>query len=181
MHCAPEHCHGEAAMILFHTCVASFLTLTASNVAELPCKCAGWWYDTAERLLRAQCLSHQRKQSTSPWLWIWPSSLSAASAVSDSSTEDSHAWSPDRTPKPMTRRQWIIFPKFGSISSCSKMSWHPCTCRSFCSSFSNFGTIFAQIFLIPRSFVMFVHTLSQFMSNSTTIILKISRQSPCTF
>ena len=66
MHCAPEHCRGEAAMILFHTCVASSLALTASNFAELPCKCAGSWYGPVARLLRAQCPSHQRKQSTSP-------------------------------------------------------------------------------------------------------------------
>ena len=145
MHCAPEHCRGETAMILLHTCVTSSLTLTASNVAELPCKCAGWWYGPVPRLLRSQCPSHQRKQSTSPWLWIWLSSLSAASAVSDHSTEESGAWSQDRTPRSMTRRLWIISPKFGSISNCPKMSWHPCTCRSFCSSFSNFGTIFAQI------------------------------------
>ena len=43
------------------------------------------------------------------------------------------------------------FSKLGSVSSCSKMSWHTCTRRSFCPSFNNLGTIFAQIFLIPRS------------------------------
>ena len=56
--------------------------------------------------------------------------------------------------------------KFGSVSSSSRMSCHTCTRRSFCCSLSNLGTILAQIFLIPRCFVMIVHTLSQFMSNS---------------
>ena len=51
-----------------------------------------------------------------------------------------------------------LFSKLGSVSHCSKMSWHIRLCRSFCP----FCTIFAQIFLIPRSSVMILHTLSLF-------------------
>jgi len=65
-----------------------------------------------------------------------------------------------------------------SVSSCSRISWHTCTRRSFWSSFSNFGTIFAQIILIPRCFVLIVHTLSQFMCSSFAIILVVRRRSP---
>ena len=78
---------------------------------------------------------------------------------------------------------WLVASsKFGSVSSYSRMSWHTCTRCSFCSAFRNLGTIFAQICVIPRSFVMIVHTLSQFMSNSFAIILTVRwRRSPCTF
>ena len=55
-----------------------------------------------------------------------------------------------------------LFSKLGSVSSCSQMSWHTCTRRFFCPSFCNLGTIFAQIFLIHRSSVMILHTLSLF-------------------
>jgi len=41
--------------------------------------------------------------------------------------------------------------------------------------------IFAQTFLIPRYFVMIVHTLSQFMSNTFVIILTVKQWSPCSF
>ena len=40
-HCAQERCHGEAAMISFRKAHASSRALTASNVAEHPCKCVG--------------------------------------------------------------------------------------------------------------------------------------------
>jgi len=70
-----------------------------------------------------------------------------------------------------------LFIKLGSVSSCSKMSRHTCTRRSFCPSFSNLGTIFAQIFLISRSSIMILHTLSLFISSSSTIILTIRRRS----
>ena len=74
-----------------------------------------------------------------------------------------------------------LFSKFGSVSSYSKMSWHTCTRRSFDPSFSNPGTIFAQIFLIPRSSIMIVHALSLFIPSSSAIILTARRWSLCTF
>ena len=74
-----------------------------------------------------------------------------------------------------------LFSKLGSVSSCSKMSWHSCTRRSFCISCSNLGTIFAQIFLIPRSSVMILHTLSLFIPKSPAIILTVKRRSLRTF
>ena len=74
-----------------------------------------------------------------------------------------------------------LFSKLGSVSSCSKMSWHTCTRRSFCLSFSNLATIFAQIFLIPRSSVMVLHTLLLFIPSSSAIILTVRRRSLRTF
>ena len=72
----------------------------------------------------------------------------------------------------------IIQPsKFGSVSSCVRMSWHTSTCRSFCSSVNNLGTIFAQIFLILSSSIMIVHTLLLFILNSFAIILTVKRRS----
>ena len=69
-----------------------------------------------------------------------------------------------------------LFSKLGSVSSCSKMSWHTCTRCSFCPSFSNLGTIFAQIFLIPKSSVLILHTLSLFIPSSSSIILTVRRR-----
>ena len=70
-----------------------------------------------------------------------------------------------------------LFSKLGSVSSCFKMFWHTCIRRSFCPSFSNLGTIFAQIFLIPRSSVMILHTLSSFIPSSFAIVLTVRRRS----
>ena len=44
--------------------------------------------------------------------------------------------------------------KFDSICRRSMMSWHTCMRRSFWSSFSSLGTIFAQIFRIVKSSVI---------------------------
>ena len=74
-----------------------------------------------------------------------------------------------------------LFSKLGSVSRCSKMSWHTCTRHSFCPSFSNLGTIVAQIFLISRSSVMILHTLSLFIPSSSAIILTGKWWSLCTF
>ena len=74
-----------------------------------------------------------------------------------------------------------LFSKLGSVSSYSEMSWYTCTRRSFCPLFSNLGTIFAQIFHIPRPSVMILHTLSLFIPNSSAIILTVRRRSLRTF
>ena len=74
-----------------------------------------------------------------------------------------------------------LFSKLGSVLSCSEMSSHTCTRRSFCPSFSNLGTIFAQIFLILRSSIMILHTLSLLTPTSSAIILTVRQQSLRTF
>ena len=74
-----------------------------------------------------------------------------------------------------------LFSKLGSVSSCFKMSWHICTRRSFRPSFSNLGTTFAQIFLIPRSSIMILHTFSLFIPSSSATILTVRRRSLRTF
>ena len=64
-----------------------------------------------------------------------------------------------------------LFSKLGSVSSCSKMFWHTCTCRSFCASFRNLGTIFAQIFRNDAPYSLTIHTqLICYHSNSKTAI-----------
>ena len=70
----------------------------------------------------------------------------------------------------------VLLSKYGSVSS-----WVTSTRRSFCSSVNNLGTIFAQIFLIPSSSVMIVHTLSLFILNSFAIILTVKWRSLRTF
>ena len=109
MHCVPEHCRGEAAMIFFRAFVTSSLALTASNAAGRPCKCAGWWSGPVTRILHVQCPS-SKKQSTSPWFWTWPSSLSLALVTSESSTEGPGAWSLDRIQRSMICRLWLLSP-----------------------------------------------------------------------
>jgi len=180
MQCVPEHCRGEAPSF-FHTFVTFSLELTESDVAGHPCKWAGWWSGSVARILRAQCPSHQRKKSTSPWFWSWPSSLFFGLGnirlfhwrlwclvfVSYSKIHDS--------PPVIT-----LYSKFGS--SCFRMSWHACTCHSFCSSFSNFGTIFAQIFRndCPHPLTVHVQLICNH-SNSQVAISNSFLQTSSTF
>ena len=116
------------------------------------------------------------KRSTSLWLWTWTSLLSLALVTLFRSrlcplVNGSYSKIHDSS-------SVIVLPsKFGSVSSRVRMSWHTFTRRSFCSSVNNLGTIFAQIFLIPSSSVMIVHTLSLFILNSFVIILTVKRRS----
>ena len=72
---------------------------------------------------------------------------------------------------PVTTR----FSKLGLVSSCSKMSWHTCTRRSFCPSFSNLGIIFTLIFSNDPPYPLTIH------SQLSAIILTVRRRSLCTF
>ena len=128
MHCAPEHCRSETSMTLFRTFVATSFALTTSNVEGRSGKCASWWSGPVARILCAQCCSHQRMQSTSPWFWTWSSSLPSSTATSNSSTKNSGAWSPDRAQRSMTRCLRIVSParslQFQVVSGCHDTPAH---------------------------------------------------------
>ena len=166
--------------VFFHTCNAtSSLVLTASNVTARPCKCAGWRSGFVARIV---CTMPFTSKEAINITLIWDLVILAFFGLSDVGVFYWKLWHlvSRSYSKIQTRRLWLLSPT-GSVSSCSRMSWHTCTRRSYCSSFSNFRTIFAQIFLIPRSSVMILHTFLQFMSNSFAIILTVKWWSPCTF
>ena len=69
-----------------------------------------------------------------------------------------------------------LLSKSGSFWRCSMMSWHICMHCSFWSSYSSYGTIFAQTFQIPKSLVIIFQTLSFFMSSRLAVIQTINQR-----
>jgi len=109
----------------------------------------------------------------------WTSSSFWILVTMRSSIQGSAFWWVDHSQKihdsaPVT----TLFSKLGSVSSCSKMSRHICTCPythlhtcSFCPSFSNLCTIFAQIFRNDPPNPLTIHIqLICYHSNSKTAI-----------
>ena len=82
----------------------------------------------------------------------------------------------------MTHRQKQLFSaNWVQIQVASKYLDRLAHAAPFCLLFSNLGTIFAQIFLIPRFSKLILYTLSLFMPSSYAIILTVRRQSLRTF
>ena len=163
--CELVRCHGEAATSCPATTLASFWALNKANTAGSLCRHADWSSGPVAKTPCGRCPSHRRTRSTWVWLWTAIVLLSSASATPDSSTEGSGSWSSGRT-----RRLMTLPSKSGSVSRRSRMSWHTCMRRFFWSLFSIFGTIFAQIFRIPKSSVIIFQTLSRFMPSSLAIV-----------
>ena len=69
--------------------------------------------------------SHQRTWSTWLWLLILTILLSSASVTSETSTDSSGAWFPDRTQKSMSHHQWRLYK--ASLVQFEDAQWCPDT------------------------------------------------------
>ena len=77
----------------------------------------------------------------------------------------------------VTSQVMPLWSKSDSVWKRSMMSWHTSMRGFFKSSFSSFGTIFAQTFHMPQSSVIIFQTLSFFISSWLAIIQTINRRS----
>ena len=174
-HCELAHCPGEAAMRCPATTHASSRALNEASTAGSLYRHAGWLSDLVARTPCGQFLSHRRARST--WAWFWTSTVLLPLGLATTNTSRrlwrlvSGSYSKIQDSSPMM----ALCSKSGSVWRCLRTSWHTSTRHSFWSLSRNFGTIFAQIFHIPKSSVITFHTLSRLIFNSSTIIWTVNR------
>ena len=106
--CEQVHCRGEAATFCPAITVVSYRALSKAKPQDL------FVTLLIDHLALWQELTvvdawHQRTWSTWLWLLILTILLSSASVTSETSTDSSGAWFPDRTQKSMSHHQWWLY------------------------------------------------------------------------
>jgi len=160
MHCGLARCLSAKSTCFSIIPVVSFsqdhaiLSRLQCNTANFP---SGCWVPT----LPSQYPGYQRKQSTCPWTSNDSCVLFLGLGDDvDFHCNDCHLVSRSYVNTQVSSQVIIEFNKSGSFSMRCKRSKHSSLRRSFCSSDSSFGTIFAENFLMFNSSIRIHRTLS---------------------